>query len=208
MLRRRLSQKERKEETRKLLLESAVQIFAEFGFHGASVDKIAEHAGFSKGAFYANFNSKEELFLALLEKQMQLHVDKIHQVIDQQHPLSHFIEKLDQYPIYIREENRTWSMLNMEFLLFAMRDESVRYKWSNMITQSVEQISQSIEKLMKKENYEFGLSSEEIAWTILSLENGMAIFSYISQDNVPPNLFGKALKNMFMPHKKDCSYMD
>lgn len=199
MLRRRLSQKERKEETRKLLLESAVQIFAEFGFHGASVDKIAEHAGFSKGAFYANFNSKEELFLALLEKQMQLHVDKIHRVIDQQHPLSHFIEKLDQYPIYIREENRTWSMLNMEFLLFAMRDESVRYKWSNMITRSVEQISQSIEKLMKKENYEFSLSSEEIAWTILSLENGMAIFSYISQDNVPPNLFGKALKNMFMP---------
>lgn len=82
MLRRRLTQKERKEETRQLLLESAVEIFSEFGFHGASVEKIAEHAGFSKGAVYSNFKSKEELFLALLEQQMNLQVNNIDQIIN------------------------------------------------------------------------------------------------------------------------------
>ncbi|WP_328824288.1 helix-turn-helix domain-containing protein [Metabacillus schmidteae] len=55
-MRKRLTQKERKEITRKLLLESAVEIFAKFGFHGASVDKIADHAGFSKGAVYGHFS--------------------------------------------------------------------------------------------------------------------------------------------------------
>lgn len=196
MGRRRLSQKEKKEETRKSLLDSAVENFAEFGFHGTSVDRIAEHAGFSKGAFYANFNSKEELFLALLERHMQLHVDKIHQVIDQQHLLSSFIEKLDEYLIYLSEKNRTWSLLHMEFLLYAMRDESVRCKWSSMIIQSVEQIAKSIEKLMKKEEVTFPFSSEEIAWTLLSLENGFAIFHFIDQEKAPLHLSGKALKTM------------
>ena len=198
MIRRRLTQEERKKETRQLLLESAVEVFAQLGFHGASVDKIAEYAGFSKGAVYAHFNSKEELFLAILEKQMHLHVHNIHQIIDQQHSLSHFIETMDEYSLSIRQKNRTWSMLNMEFLLYAMREESVRHKWSNMITESVEQISKAIEKLMSKEN-ESTLSVDEMAWMILSLENGMAIFYYISGERVPLNLFGKALQNMLLP---------
>ncbi|MGG2095959.1 TetR/AcrR family transcriptional regulator [Bacillus sp. S13(2024)] len=198
MIRRRLTQEERKKETRQLLLESAVEVFAQLGFHGASVDKIAEYAGFSKGAVYAHFNSKEELFLAILEKQMHLHVHNIHQIIDQQHSLSHFIETMDEYSLSIRQKNRTWSMLNMEFLLYAMREESVRHKWSNMITESVEQISKAIEKLMSKEN-ESTLSADEMAWTILSLENGMAIFYYISGERVPLNLFGKALQNILLP---------
>ncbi|PFD99892.1 TetR family transcriptional regulator [Bacillus sp. AFS023182] len=203
MIRRRLTQEERKKETRQLLLESAVEVFAQLGFHGASVDKIAEYAGFSKGAVYSHFNSKEELFLAILEKQMHLHVHNIHQIIDKQHSLSHFIETIDEYSLSIRQKNRTWSMLNMEFLLYAMREESVRHKWSNMITDSVEQISKAIEKLMSKEN-ESTLSADEMAWTILSLENGMAIFYYISEERVPLNIFGKALQNMLLsPRQKD-----
>lgn len=201
MVRRRLTQEERKKETRQLLLESAVEIFARFGFHGASVDKIAEHAGFSKGAVYAHFRSKEELFLAILEQQMQLHVDNILQVIDGQHSLSHFIETMDEYFLSVRQKNRTWSMLNMEFLLYAMREESVRRKWSDMITEAVQQISKAIEKLKSKENNDSALSADEIAWTILSLENGLAIFYYISEDRVPLHLYGKALQNLLRsPH--------
>lgn len=202
MVRRRLTQEERKKETRQLLLESAVEVFAQLGFHGASVEKIAEYAGFSKGAVYAHFNSKEELFLAILEKQMHLHVYNIHQIIDQQHSLSHFIEAMDEYSLSIRKKNRTWSMLNLEFLLYVMREESVRHKWSNMITESVEQISKAIEKLMSKEN-KFTLSADEMAWTILSLENGMAIFYYISEERVPLNIFGKALQNIFQTSRQE-----
>lgn len=203
MVRRRLTQEERKKETRQLLLESAFETFAQLGFQGASVDKIAEYAGFSKGAFYAHFNSKEELFLTILEQQIHLHVDNIHQVIDQQLSFSHFIETMDEHFLSVRQENRTWSMLNMEFLLYAMREESVRKKWSKLITESVEQISKDIEKLMSKENHESSLSSVEMAWTILSLENGMAIFYFISEDRVPLNLYGKALQNLLLPTRQE-----
>ncbi|PRO42925.1 TetR/AcrR family transcriptional regulator [Bacillus sp. LLTC93] len=199
MIRQRKTQKERKEETRKLLLKSAVENFAKYGFHGVSIDKMTEHAGFSKGAFYAHFHSKEEIFLALLEEQMQLHVEKINAFLAEKPSLLHFPEKMNQYSLYSLEANRTWSLLNMEFLLYAMRNEEVRYKWSDMILQSVKQIAQSIEKLIKKENVTCTLSSEEMAWTILSLENGMAIFHYINQDHIPLDLLEKSLKKILLP---------
>ncbi|WP_217558576.1 TetR/AcrR family transcriptional regulator [Paenibacillus sp. GbtcB18] len=197
MARRRLTQEERRKETRQLLLESAVETFAQLGFHGASVDKIAEFAGFSKGAVYAHFQSKEELFLAILEQQMQLHVYKIKQVIEQQHSLTQFIETMDSYFDSSRQESKRWSMLNMEFLLYAMREESARVKWSDMITQTISQISKSIGDLLATEKHGATLSADEMAWTLLSLENGMAVFYYISGDHVPLHLYGKALQNIF-----------
>jgi len=84
----------------------------------------------------------------------------------------------------------------MEFLLYSMRNEEVRCQWSNMILQSVKQISQSIENLIEKENLTSTLSPEEMAWTILSLENGIAIFHYISHDHIPIDLLEKSLKKI------------
>lgn len=196
MIRQRKTQNERKKETRQLLLNSAVENFAKYGFHGVSIDKLTEDAGFSKGAFYAHFHSKEEIFLALLKQQMQLHVERINALIEEQPSLLHFSEKMNQQSILSREENRTWSLLNMEFFLYAMRNEKVRCQWSNMILQSVKQISQTIESLMKKENLTCALSSEEMAWAILSLENGVAIFHYISQEHMPIDLLEKSLKRI------------
>ncbi|MFS0916409.1 TetR/AcrR family transcriptional regulator [Brevibacillus sp. 179-C 1.1 NHS] len=195
MNRRRLTQEERKKETRQLLIDSATETFAQLGFHGASVDKIAEHAGFTKGAVYAHFHSKEDLFLAILERQMQLHVSNIHHVIDHQHSLSHFIEAMNAYFMSVQQQNRTWSMLNMEFLLYAMREETVRQRWSDMIMESVQHLSKAIQTVLPKD-CDSTLSAEEMAWTILALENGMAIFYYISGDRVPLSLYGKALQNM------------
>ncbi|MBY0084196.1 TetR/AcrR family transcriptional regulator [Brevibacillus sp. M2.1A] len=195
MNRRRLTQAERKQETRQLLIDAAIETFAQLGFHGASVDKIADHAGFTKGAVYAHFQSKEDLFLAILEGQMQLHVSNIHHVIHHQPSLSHFIEAMDAYFMSVQQQNRTWNMLNLEFLLYAMREESVRKRWSNMIIESVQHLSQAIQTLMPKEN-DSTLSADEMAWTILALENGMAIFYYMNSDQMPLSLYGKALQNM------------
>ncbi|WP_300265228.1 TetR/AcrR family transcriptional regulator [Microbacterium sp.] len=55
----------RRENTRARLLDAAAEIFAEIGLEGASVEAICERAGFTRGAFYSNFDSKDELFLQL-----------------------------------------------------------------------------------------------------------------------------------------------
>ena len=68
----RLTQKQRRELTRQQLLDAAAVVFSARGYHVASIDDIADAAGFTKGAVYSNFASKEDLFLALIrERQAQ-----------------------------------------------------------------------------------------------------------------------------------------
>ncbi|OMP66945.1 TetR/AcrR family transcriptional regulator [Domibacillus epiphyticus] len=201
MLKRRLTQKERKQETRQMLLDSAAETFALLGFHGASVDKIAEFAGFTKGAVYAHFNSKEELFLALLEQQIQSHINYIHEVWGEQQSFDRFIENMNDYLRSVSQKNHTWSILSMEFLLYAMRDESVREKWADLLIESVGKMTKIIKKMSPEESHEATLSAEELAWTILSIENGMAIFYYITGERTPQNLLGKAIENLLHPHQ-------
>ena len=66
MPRKRLTREESRKATRQRLLEAAAQVIARVGLASASVEEIAETAGFSRGAFYSNFQSKDELFLAVL----------------------------------------------------------------------------------------------------------------------------------------------
>src|SRR6266545_4652109 len=68
---RRLSRAERRAQTREELLEAAARVFARKGYAGASVDDIAEEAGFTVGALYSNFEGKQDLFLAALERKVR-----------------------------------------------------------------------------------------------------------------------------------------
>lgn len=160
-----------RKETRNLLIESAIDAFSTFGYQGTSIDKIAEQAGFSKGAFYAHFTSKEEIFLTILEEEMRKHASVIQGKITQQKSLAELIEQMEKYFLTVRNESKTVSMLNLEFLLYSMRDESVRLKWRNLINNTVKEISTTIDQMLIRENIDSLLSAEEITWTILSLEN-------------------------------------
>src|ERR671933_449322 len=64
----RLTRKEKQARTRTCLMEAAAKVFSRRGLQQASIDEVAETAGFTKGAFYANFRNKEELFLAMLDE--------------------------------------------------------------------------------------------------------------------------------------------
>ena len=67
----------RREQTRTRLLDAAHEIFGEVGMDGASVEAICERAGFTRGAFYSNFDSKEELFLALISRMAEAKMDEV-----------------------------------------------------------------------------------------------------------------------------------
>jgi AcrR family transcriptional regulator len=67
----RLSRAERREQTRQELLTAADACFVTHGFHASSVDEVAERAGYTKGAVYSNFASKEDLFLAVYQRRVE-----------------------------------------------------------------------------------------------------------------------------------------
>src|SRR5215210_5299350 len=66
-MRERLTRDERRGQTRTDLIEAAREVFLERGFHGASLDEISRVAGYTKGAVQSNFESKDELFLAVFD---------------------------------------------------------------------------------------------------------------------------------------------
>src|SRR3712207_3440591 len=65
------TRRQQRSETRAALLEAAARVFARQGFHRASVEAVADAAGFSTGAVYSNFAGKEDLFLALYEERIE-----------------------------------------------------------------------------------------------------------------------------------------
>lgn len=65
------SRAEQQRRTRAALLDAGARVFARDGFHGASLDRIAAEAGYSKGAVYSNFSSKADLFLAVIDRQVE-----------------------------------------------------------------------------------------------------------------------------------------
>ena len=73
----RLTRKEKQAHTRECLMRSAAKVFTQRGLQQASIDEVAEDAGFTKGAFYANFKNKEELFLAMLDERFTERIEEI-----------------------------------------------------------------------------------------------------------------------------------
>src|SRR6059058_5337106 len=67
---RRRTHAERRAETRQALIDAAARVFVERGFVGSSVEAIAEEAGYTRGAFYSNFQTKEHLFAELLQQRV------------------------------------------------------------------------------------------------------------------------------------------
>ena len=69
------------QQTRTALLHSARQIFVRDGFLACRIEDIAADAGYTRGAFYANFASKEELFFALMQQEADKHAARIHAIL-------------------------------------------------------------------------------------------------------------------------------
>src|SRR3954468_7996858 len=77
MPRKLMTRAERAARTRRLLMAAASKVCAKHGLERASVDEVAKEAGFTKGAFYSNFRSKEELFLAMLDERFAEQLEKL-----------------------------------------------------------------------------------------------------------------------------------
>jgi len=115
------------EATKQRLLRAARQIFARDGFDAARIEDIAAKAGFTRGAFYANFSTKEDLFFALLEQQSTQHMERLRGLME---ACSNEQERLEALRTYYatRAADKQWSILVLEFKLFALRHAKLRAK--------------------------------------------------------------------------------
>jgi AcrR family transcriptional regulator len=114
---------QRSEETRAKIIESSIKLFSTRGFNAASVDDICRDAGVSKGAFYHHFESKQALFLALLDGWLQTIDQAIEAARDKTVPET-FLQMTEAFP-YIFETAGEGLPMFLEFWLQASRDEKI-----------------------------------------------------------------------------------
>lgn len=127
----RLTREESRALTRAKLLASAREVMAREGYENASVDRIAEEAGFSKGAFYSNFGSKEDIFLELLEGHSLQDVAEIRGLIGDVSDPRQLIEIIGDWADR-RSADPSWAMLAMELFRRARRDATFGERHANL----------------------------------------------------------------------------
>ncbi len=119
----------RSEETRSQIIQSAIKLFSAHGFTAASVDMICKDAGVSKGAFYHHFESKQALFLALLDSWL-ITIDQSIEASQGKTVPEMFQQIAEAYPYIIKTASQGLPMF-LEFWLQASRDKKI---WQASIT--------------------------------------------------------------------------
>jgi AcrR family transcriptional regulator len=116
----RSRQQERTDATRRKLLAAAEQIFARSGFEAARLEDIAAKAGYTRGAFYANFDSKEDIFFTLLEEWVTDTIGSLAASLQMHEGREARSRALRQHYVEIAKDRRL-VMLSLEYKLFAVR---------------------------------------------------------------------------------------
>ncbi|MFA5607401.1 MAG: TetR/AcrR family transcriptional regulator [Leucobacter sp.] len=173
----------RRQATRERLLSAAAEVFAEEGLQGASVEAICSRAGFTRGAFYSNFATKEELFLSLLEREFARRATDLE---TKTAALSPTLRSHDR-PIdpalaaqYITEflapagDTADWYVLETEFALHAMRDPSSAPGYSDLLARSTAGMAALVDAAIGAAGRRFVLSPEH-AVSILTGEYERAL---------------------------------
>jgi AcrR family transcriptional regulator len=119
-------------ETRERLTQAAVAVFARSGYDRATVDEIVREAGFSKGAFYVHFESKEDLFWSMLTERIGRHQDAFRDSIDHQGGVADNVRTILTAVFDLAEADPLWSSLFMEFSAHAGRNEKARQLLADM----------------------------------------------------------------------------
>lgn len=127
----RLTREESRALTRAKLLASARVVVAREGYESASIDRIAEEAGFSKGAFYSNFDSKEDIVLELLETHSLQDVSEIEALIGRTRDPMRLIEVISEWSLS-RSRDPSWGLLALELFRRARRDKTFVKRHSNL----------------------------------------------------------------------------
>ncbi len=122
---RRLTRQESREATRGRLIEAAEKAFIRHGFEASSVEAVAESAGFSRGAFYSNFRSKDDLLVEVLKVKRQEIRDALDEIIRREpDPASRLRAVLEWY--VNQDLNPGWIVLETEFTLRGLRNRAAR----------------------------------------------------------------------------------
>ncbi len=176
--RRRPNRAEKREANRQRILRAARSVFGKRGFHGATIEEIADEAGLSNGAIYYNFQSKGELFLRLLEERQDERIEHMRRTlspaIDGQ-ALDRALAEEARDAIRSLKDSREWRLLVLEFIAYAVRTPNLAPK----LTANELKLRDALTELMQQQIAAHGITptlpAAEFALGVIALAEGLAV---------------------------------
>jgi AcrR family transcriptional regulator len=193
----RLTREQSRANTRERLLTAARGVFARSGFHGASVEEIASEAGFSTGALYSNFDGKEDLFLVLMEREIDEHARELAEAVEQRASMSERATGGARQWMAMIDREPELLLLFMEFWAYGVRDPEVRPKVALRFAQMREVLTRLIADGVREFDLELAIPAEHLAVAIDALADGIARQRLADPEAVPDELMGTVLSLLF-----------
>ncbi len=193
----RLSRKERQAHTRARLMRSAASVAAERGLERASLDAVAEHAGFTKGAVYANFSSKEDLFLAMLDARFGERLEDLDRILSSEEDPDTQARAAAAGFIAAIESEPEWERLFFEFAVHAARHEGFRVELVARYRPMRERIAELLAARAARLGIEPVLPPEQVATMTFAMANGIALERLLEPEAVPDGLYPEMMAVFF-----------
>ncbi len=182
----RWTRQRRVEHTRNLLLDAAEELFARKGLGAAALEDIADAAGYTRGAIYAHFGSKEELFLAVIERQRQRFLDGFADVISSFENLSDL--NLDELSARWRDlmsgDAEQAAALGYEFTLYLVRNPEARQRVAAQRLETVRWLADYITEGAARLGGELAAPATSLARVILATNEGVTLNSHVDGEDL------------------------
>ena len=194
----RLTREEKKARTRAQLIDAAAAVFARRGFVAASLDEVAEETGLTKGAVYSNFDSKQELFQAVIDNRLNEPMLQLADVIDE---AGGTIE--EQAMLGARmygevvEQERDVFLLALEYDIYCARNPEFERAFASGYRDRLEHIAGLIADHAQRSGVSMPLSPIEMATVVTALSQGMGLQKLRDPERVPDDLLGRVYALLF-----------
>ena len=192
--RRTRSARAERRDARAALLRAAAAVFAERGFQDASVEDIAHRAGYSKGAIYWHFESKDDLFLALLEERLERPIREMIELLESAPPEQDMGPEASRRFIELLESERELLLLQQEYWSQAVRDSKLRARYASRRAELRAACGRAISTRLEHLGAPpCAVAGETMATVIMGLNAGLAQESLIDPGAVPDGLLGDTI---------------
>ena len=193
----RWTRQRRLEHTRSLLLDAAEEVFAKQGFGGAALEDIAEVAGYTRGAIYSHFGTKEDLFLAVIERHLKRFLDSFADVIASFEGL----DTLDVAKLAERWRDLTIAgpdsaALGYEFSLFLLRNPDARERLAAHREETTQSLAQYISTHVERLGGTLQLPAYTLARILIATNEAITISGHLDGDDLYESFLRMVMANV------------
>jgi AcrR family transcriptional regulator len=180
---------ERQAQTREDLIDAAEELFTAHGFHATSLDAVAVAAGYTKGAVYSNFSSKEDLFFAVYERRVERHEAHVAELFDEPHDAREAILRVIVAVGDLRRRRQDgWMAVFLEFWTHVLRHPEHRARFGEAHKRAVEPFRLALERFAEQRGITLAIPADQLAIALFAMENGIGLERLTDPDAADPEL--------------------